>query len=150
MFKIVTLLCFKCQHIVLREQNWPMLFYCCANVAKFYHTTGPKSTFLCHLVHHRTLSKTLERACAHCGRKKSHHHSLCQKLFKPTVEKTETTMVASSNQVLIQTVIVVVEILQGISSVPVCLILDSGSQRFSFLPCNVEYLGHSSDQCDSV
>ena len=26
---------------------------------KSYHTTGPKSTFLCHLVRHRTLSKTL-------------------------------------------------------------------------------------------
>ena len=112
---------------------------------KFYHTTGPKSTFLCHLVHHRTLSKTLERACAHCGRKKSYHRSLCQKLFKPTVEKTETTMVASSNQVLMQTATVVVENSQGTSSVPVCLILDSGSQRFSFLACNVEYLGHSSD-----
>ena len=26
---------------------------------KSYHTIGPKSTFLCHLVRHRTLSKTL-------------------------------------------------------------------------------------------
>ena len=26
---------------------------------KSYHTIGPKSTFLCHLVHHRTLSKIL-------------------------------------------------------------------------------------------
>ena len=34
MFKIVTLLCSKCQHPVLHEQYWPMLFYCCANVAQ--------------------------------------------------------------------------------------------------------------------
>ena len=25
---------FKCQHPVLHEQYWPMLFYCCANVTK--------------------------------------------------------------------------------------------------------------------
>ena len=34
MFKIVTILCFKCQHSLLHKQNWPMLFYCCANVAQ--------------------------------------------------------------------------------------------------------------------
>ena len=33
--KIVTLLFFKWQHPVLHEQNWPMLLYCCANVAQF-------------------------------------------------------------------------------------------------------------------
>ena len=32
--KIVTLFCFKCQHPLLHEQYWPMLFYCCANVAQ--------------------------------------------------------------------------------------------------------------------
>ena len=34
MLKIVTLLCFKCRNPVLHEPNWPMLFYCCANVAQ--------------------------------------------------------------------------------------------------------------------
>ena len=34
MLKIVTLLCFKCQHPALHEQYGLMLFYCCANVAQ--------------------------------------------------------------------------------------------------------------------
>ena len=34
MFEIVILLCFKCQHPVLHEQNWPMLFYYSAYVAQ--------------------------------------------------------------------------------------------------------------------
>ena len=32
---------------------------------KSYHTTGPKGTFLRHLVRHRTLSKTLTYVCSY-------------------------------------------------------------------------------------
>ena len=63
MFKIVTLLWLKCQHSVLHEQYLPMLFNIVPMWPKSYHTTGPKSTLLRHLVRHRTLSKTLPILC---------------------------------------------------------------------------------------
>ena len=87
------------------------------------------SCFNCLKKGHVLKDCTLDRACAHCGKRKSHHRSLCQKLFKAPIEKTESNMMASSNQVLMQTATVVVKNSQGNSSVSVRLILDSGSQR---------------------
>ena len=64
---------------------------------------------------------TRDRACAHCGRKKSHHRRLCNSLFRqqPTEqtttgqttetqtisvsEDTDSSLVASSSQVMMQT-----------------------------------------------
>ena len=82
-----------------------------------------------------------ERACAHCGRR-NHHRSLCPKLFSNSNQELpseiqsisgaadpETTMTASSNQVLMQTATSTVKNIAGNSSTPVRMILDSGSQR---------------------
>ena len=84
---------------------------------------------------------TRERACAHCGKRKSHHRSLCNSLFKQqNAERTteiqnitvgegddthDTALVASSSQVMMQTATVTIKNLQNDST----KILDSGSQR---------------------
>ena len=71
-------------------------------------------------------------------RKGSHHRSLCSTLFQqlPSPQiisaespKPEGAMVASTNQVLMQTATVTVRNTKDNSSVSVHLILDSGSQR---------------------
>ena len=80
---------------------------------------------------------TKDRKCAHCGRSKSHHRSLCNQLFQQTtelqninnVDKAEGTTVACANQVVMQTATTTVKNPQDDSSVSVRLILDSGSQR---------------------
>ena len=41
------------------KKYWPMLFYCCANVAQVLSLHWARSTLLRHLVCHRALSKTL-------------------------------------------------------------------------------------------
>ena len=82
-----------------------------------------------------------ERACAHCGRR-NHHRSLCYKLFPESNEElppqiqnisgatdSDVTMMASSNQVLMQTATSTVKNTAGSLSTPVRMILDSGSQR---------------------
>ena len=80
----------------------------------------------------------VDRACAHCGKKGSHHRSLCSTLFQqppsPQIISAETpkpegAMVASTNQILMQTATVTVRNTKDNSSVSVCLILDPGSQR---------------------
>ena len=80
----------------------------------------------------------VDRACAHCGRKDSHHRSLCNTLFQqppsPQIisaesSKTEGAMIASTNQVLMQTATVTVKNRKHNSSASVRLVLDSGSQR---------------------
>ena len=80
----------------------------------------------------------VDRACAHCGKKGSHHRSLCSTLFQqpPSPQiisaegpKPQGAMVASTNQVLMQTATVTVRNTKDNSSVSVRLILDSGSQR---------------------
>ena len=85
---------------------------------------------------------TKNRACAHCGKRKSHHHSLCQKLFErqtplqttesqniSTIDDIGSTLIASNSHVLMQTATVVIKDLQGNLSEKIRLILDSGSQR---------------------
>ena len=74
-------------------------------------------------------------------KKKSHHRSLCQKLFEePTKQTTESqnisaidntgsVLMASSSHILMQTATVVVKNFQGDTSEKIRLILDSGSQR---------------------
>ena len=88
---------------------------------------------------------TRDRACAHCGKKKSHHRSLCNNLFRQqsterNAEQTtetqnvsvnegnDTALVASSSQVIVQTATVMVKGLQN-EATKIRLILDSGSQR---------------------
>jgi len=77
----------------------------------------------------------VDRACAHCGKKGSHHRSLCNTLFQqpPSPQiisadnpKPEGAMVASTNQVLTT---VTVQITKDNSLILVCLILDTGSWR---------------------
>ena len=79
----------------------------------------------------------VERACAHCGKRKSHHRSLCNKLFQQSIAMTseaqnisivdtEGAMIATTNQVLMQTVTAVVQNTQSSSSISIRLILDSG------------------------
>ena len=80
----------------------------------------------------------VDRACAHCGKKGNHHRSLCNTLFQlpPSPQilgaesfKPEGAMIASSNQVLMQTATVTVKNRKHNSSASVRLVLDSGSQR---------------------
>ena len=82
-----------------------------------------------------------ERACAHC-RRYYHHRSLCPKLFpnnnqEPPSEiqnisgaaDSETSIITSSNQVLMQTATSTVKSTSGNSSTSIRMLLDSGSQR---------------------
>ena len=84
-----------------------------------------------------------DRTCAHCGRK-NHHHSLCSKVFVASVDqldipsdvqnkrgvtKVEKAMLASDNQVQIQTATVIVKDVSASSLKSVRVVLDSGSQR---------------------
>ena len=88
-----------------------------------------------------------QRICAHCG-KSNHHRSLCFKLFsanedklpesglqavgmKGHVEKskTEEATAPCGNQVLMQTATATVRNTPGNKSIPIRIILDSGSQR---------------------
>ena len=83
---------------------------------------------------------TRDRACVHCGRRKIHHRSLCQKLFEEptkqtsesqnisTIDDTGSVLMASSSHILMQTATVVVKNSQGDVSEKIRLILDSGSQ----------------------
>ena len=84
-----------------------------------------------------------DRPCAHCGKRKGHHRSLCQKLFEQqptskqtvesqnvsTIDETESALMASSKHILMQTATVIVKGLHGNLSAKYCLILDLGSQR---------------------
>ena len=84
---------------------------------------------------------TRDQACVHCRRRKSHHRSLCQKLFEePTKQTTESqnisaidntgiVLMASSSHILMQTATVVMKNFQSDTSEKNHLILDSGSQR---------------------
>jgi len=80
---------------------------------------------------------TKERTCAHYGRRKSHHHSLCNKVFQQTLnvqnisylDNVDDTTPVPSSQVLMQTETTLIRNTQGDSSASVDLILDSGSQR---------------------
>jgi len=87
---------------------------------------------------------TRDRACAHCGRKKSHHRSLCNNLFRQETteqteqntetqnvsitENTDSALVARSSHVMMQTATVTITNSQD-DATKVRLILDSGSQR---------------------
>ena len=84
-----------------------------------------------------------DRPCAHCGKRKSHHRSLCQKLFEQqptskqtiesqnvsTIDEAGSALMASSRHILMQTATVMVKDLHGKLSAKIRLILDSGSQR---------------------
>ena len=59
MFKIVILLCLSASIQYCMNNIGPCYFNAAPMWPKSYHITGPKSTFLHHLVHHRILSKTL-------------------------------------------------------------------------------------------
>lgn len=84
---------------------------------------------------------TRDRACAHCGRKKSHHCSLCNNLFRQQTaeqtteaqnisvnENTDSALVASSSHIMMQSATVTVKNSQD-DTIKIRLILDSGSQR---------------------
>ena len=81
-----------------------------------------------------------DKPCVHCNRQ-GHHWSLCLKLFDSHLNTppesqnvrnmidVKETILTSGNQVQMQTATAVVKNLLGSSSVPACMILDSGSQR---------------------
>jgi len=79
-----------------------------------------------------------EKICAHYGKKNDHHRSLCPTLFPDSdssqlssivnTVKSKPNAVTKTN-VLMQTATTTVKNVQGSSSMPVRLILDSGSQR---------------------
>ena len=103
------------------------------------------SCFIClrkgHLLKECTSDK--DRACAHCGKRKHHHRSLCPKLFSNSNATTNTRREtklsnieqkgdgprATVTKVLMQTATTVVKDIENNSSATVHLILDSGSQR---------------------
>lgn len=84
-----------------------------------------------------------ERACAHCGKRKHHHRSLCTKLFSDrqatsnTRSETELSNIeqraegprVTTTNVLMQTATTVVKDMEKNSSATIRLILDSDSQR---------------------
>ena len=117
----------KQTHLLAVNALWSKLKGCCFNCLKSGHALKDCK---------------VDRACAHCGRKGSHHRSLCNTLFEQSASsqiissesssaesKPEGAMVASTNQVLIQTATVTVRNRKQSSSTLVRLILDSGSQR---------------------
>ena len=78
---------------------------------------------------------TKERKCAHCGRSKNHHRSLCNQLFQQPAEmqninnvnNVEGNAVDCANQVLMQTATTTVKNPQDNSSASIRIILDSGN-----------------------
>ena len=116
----------ECPNYVTLQTRRERLKGCCFNCLKKGHTLR---------------ECTRDRACVHCGRRKSHHRSLCQKLFEePTKQTTESqnisaidntgsVLMALSSHILMQTATVVVKNFQGDTSEKIRLILDSGSQR---------------------
>ena len=97
--------------------------------------------FICLRKGHVSKNCDSERACAHCGRKKHHHRSLCPKLFAnnndESKSETELSSIEQTNDgpksnvanVLMQTASAVVRNGEKGSSSTIRLILDSGSQR---------------------
>ena len=97
--------------------------------------------FICLRKGHVSKNCDRERACAHCGRKKHHHRSLCPKLFAnnndESKSETELSSIEQTNDgpksnvanVLMQTASAVVRNGEKGSSSTIRLILDSGSQR---------------------
>ena len=96
------------------------------------------SCYICLKKGHLSKNCAKEKICAHCGKKNDHHRSLCPTLFPNSdssgLSSIEDTVEAKLNEVtktnvLMQTATTTVKNVQGSSSMPVRLILDSGSQR---------------------
>ena len=96
--------------------------------------------FVCLRKGHVSRNCDKETTCAHCGRKRHHHRSLCPKLFTNSEESRHETELSSVEQasdgpkkmvtsVLMQTATAVVRNVDKGSSSKIRLILDSGSQR---------------------
>ena len=75
-----------------------------------------------------------DKICAHCGKMNDHHRSLCPYSVPhsnsspglSSIEDTVKTKEVTKTNVLMQTATITVK---GSSSMPICLILDTGSQR---------------------
>ncbi|XP_065899645.1 uncharacterized protein [Dysidea avara] len=97
------------------------------------------SCYICLKRGHMSKNCAKDKICAHCGKKNNHHRSLCPTLFpdsssssglssiEDTVEFQPKEM--TKTNVLMQTATATVKSVQRGSSMPVRLILDSGSQR---------------------
>ena len=116
----------ECLNYVTLQARKERLKGCCFNCLKKGHTLR---------------DCTRDRACVHCGRRKNHHRSLCQRLFEEptkqtsesqnisTIDDTGSVLMASSSHILMQTATVVVKNSQGDASEKIHLILNSGSKR---------------------
>ena len=116
----------ECPNYITLQARRERLKGCCFNCLKKGHTLR---------------DCTRDRACVHCGRRKNHHRSLCQRLFEEptkqtsesqnisTIDDTGSVLMASSSHILMQTATVVVKNSQSDASEKIRLILDSGSQR---------------------
>ena len=103
----------ECPNYVTLQARRERLKGCCFNCLKKGHTLR---------------DCTRDRACVHCGRRKNHHRSLCQRLFEEptkqtsesqnisTIDDTGSVLMASSSHILMQTATVVVKNSQGDAS----------------------------------
>ena len=97
------------------------------------------SRYICLNKGHMSKNCAKDKICAHCGKKNDSHRSLCPTLFPNSdsssgLSSIEDTVEAQPNEmtktnILMQTVTATVKNVQASSSMPVHLILDSGSQR---------------------
>ena len=91
--------------------------------------------YVCLKKGHMSKNYVKDKICAHCGKKNEHHRSLCPTLFpdndsslssiEDSVEAKPTEGIKTN--VLMQTATTTLKSTQGSSSMPVHLILDSGS-----------------------
>ena len=92
------------------------------------------SCFICLKKDHMSKNCEREKNCAHCGKRKQHHRSLCPKLFANSstelfnIDDVESMIVTTTN-VLIQMATTVITNMQNDFSQSVHVILDSGCQR---------------------